>query len=188
MKVSVLFTQKNSVYNSLNVVAYDINKNALSFDFSSPVVAHPPCRLFSRLRSFSNARSSEKNLAYWAIDTIRTVGGVLEHPFPSKLWHEYNLPLPGHGVDSYGGFSLLIYQSWFGHFATKKTLVYICGLKPNEVPKYPLSFDLVEHSVCHSKYRSGQKSKLKPIPKSARSYTPLNFALWLIDIAKICKV
>lgn len=181
--LSVLFVQEKSVYYQLGVDCWGKQRDALKFPGTWPVIAHPPCRLFSRLRKLSTAPKEEKDLSYFAVDTIRKNGGVLEHPFPSQLWKEKQLPLPGKGYDKFGGFSIKIDQHWFGHKATKKTLLYIVGCRENELPLIPLNFDAVTHMV--SSTVSGVKQGKRELSKHHRNGTPINFARWLIDLVLI---
>ena len=176
MRLVILFTEKNSIYKTLDCDCYDEKRNALTYAGNSPVIAHPPCRLFSKMRKFSTANINEKKLAYWAVKLIRQNGGILEHPAGSLLWKEMNLPLPGQ-VDEFGGTSILVWQSWFNHPCQKKTLLYICGLKISEIPIYKINFNAIEYVVSKSRKRNGKKE----ISKSKRSTTPVKFAKWLIE-------
>ena len=179
--IPVLFTEKNSVYNSLpGVDAWPKNRNAFNYSGSHALIAHPPCRLFSRLRAFSTAPASEKNCAYFALEYVRQNGSILEHPHSSTLWKEMNLPT-GQEVDEFGGFTLSVNLSWFGYPATKKTLLYIVGLHPGQLPPYSLNFDAVKFSVSSSKKRS----VLQEIPKAQRSSTPLLLANYLVQLATL---
>lgn len=178
---TVLFTQKNSIYLSLGCDCYDVERNALTWTGSEPAIYHPPCRLFSRLRKFSTAPSSEKFLAYWSIEKIRRFGGVLEHPAQSTLWMEKNLPVPGKSDEF--GFSIDIDQYWFGHKAQKRTWLYIVGILPKQLPDYPLVCGNAEF-VLETSARKNKKPTLK---KSERSATPEAFANWLIQIINLIK-
>lgn len=138
MNVPVLFVHNRSNYKKLpGFDCYDLERNALNFKGDDPVICHPPCRLFSRLRAFSNADIKEKQLAYFALDLVRKNGGILEHPASSLLWKEKELPL-GNVVDEYGGFTLCIDQVWFGLTVRKRTYLYIVGIQPRDLPDYPI--------------------------------------------------
>ena len=68
--VAVLFVNKNSVYKTLSGVdCYDEEKDALTWQGGTPVVAHPPCRLWCRLRNLSTAPIQEKELT-WTITRV----------------------------------------------------------------------------------------------------------------------
>ena len=182
--VSVLYTQKNSIYQQLNVDCWDITRDARTFSGTNAVVCHPPCRAWGRLRHFAKPRWDEKELAVSSIAIIRANGGVLEHPAGSKLWSELNLPL-GSATDVFGGFTISINQSWFGHRAKKNTWLYICGCSRSQVPRLMLSFDAITHVVGSSK-KCRSKSALKELSKKGREATPLHLANFLINIAIIC--
>lgn len=184
--VSVLFCREDSIYHSLDCEVYDKKKNALTFNHKSQVVAHPPCRAFSRLRHLSKHPPGEELLAYFALDCVRHNGGVLEHPASSLLWKEIIIN-PATGTDKYGGWLLSVNQSWFGHRATKRTYLYIVGCSPGAIPPYPISLDLVTHTV--GSYGSRKKShyRKKEISKAERDATPIAFARWLISLAERCR-
>lgn len=181
--VSVLFVQVNSIYKKLNVDCWDEVRDARLYNGNNPIIAHPPCRSWSKLSHFSKHPPEEPGLAHFAISLIRKNGGVLEHPKGSRLFPAF-LPLPG-SIDSFGGFTISIDQFWFGHKAKKNTFIYICGTTLNSLPALPLRFDAIEHvinSSSHKKY-----CNTKEVTKHERSATPLNLALWLIEVALLCK-
>ena len=181
--VSVLFCMKDSIYNSFDFAdVYDIERNALTFDFSTPVVCHPPCRKWSRLRGFSNAPDSEKELAFFALRAVRQCGGVLEHPYKSLFWKAAKLPIGGE-IDEFGGFSIDVDQFWWGHKARKRTWLYISGIERKNLPPFPLRFDAVTHKVGGSKTTG---YGLKEISKSERNITPYPFCEWLLSVAIMC--
>ena len=171
--VAVLFARRDSVYKSFELAdVYDEERDARNYRGGFPVVAHPPCRGWGRLRHLAKVQPGEIELASFAVDMVRRCGGVLEHPAGSKLWEVENLPLPGHR-DSFGGFTLPIYQSWFGHPCPKNTWLYIVGVEPSMVPTFPLVLGLPPGRV---ELQSGP----------AREKTPSQFAAWLFNLAVLC--
>lgn len=180
-----MFVRQNSIYKKLIADCYDSNRDAMTYSNKNPVICHPPCRAWGRLKYFAKPRIGEKDLALWSIDLIRTNGGVLEHPLSSSLWHEKEIPLKG-GVDSFGGFCISLNQSWFGHRAEKKTIVYICGCNIKDVPRLPLNFDSIDY-VISTKLRKSHPLYRKGVSKAEREETPVKFALWLIQVAELCK-
>src|ERR1043165_2250292 len=114
-------------------------------------------------------------------------GGVLEHPAERRLWATLQLQMPGY-YDENDGFSICIDQFWFGHKAAKKTLLYICGCKQNDLPPIPLRFDAITHVVSSCKLnKAGRRGNgKKEITKAEREHTPIELAKWLIKVAKSC--
>ncbi len=190
-KVAVLFCTKKSVYKRINGCdVYDEERNALTFRGDQPVIAHPPCRKFSRLWHMSTAPEKEKQLAYWTLRQVRKNGGVLEHPAHSKLWEVRKLPLPGAQADQYGGWTLSIPQFWFGHRAQKETWLYIVGCARKDIPAPMLQLGEAQFKVSGS-ISAGRRAmgwKEKPcIKKWENNATPPAFADWLIELALRCK-
>lgn len=185
MTVAVLFARADSVYKDLpGTDVWDALRDALRWPGGAPVVAHPPCRAWGRLRKFAKPRPGERELALWAVDQIRTYGGVLEHPASSLLWAEKPLPEPGQ-VDAWGGWTLVISQWWWGHKADKLTRLYICGAKPDQLPPIPYRMGEATHVIAQSNRR--QKLRLRPeVTKREREATPPDLAVWLLDVARIC--
>lgn len=185
-QIAVLFARRDSIYKTYEQCdVYDIDRDAKTFKSSFPVIAHPPCRAWGRLRSFSKHRDGEKELALWAVDIVRKNGGVLEHPESSSLWNAKSLPL-GAETDDFGGWTLSVDQHWFGHLARKKTWIYICGISRKQLPDYSIRFEPITHVLCGSKYR-GAYSRPE-VSKDLREHTPVDFAKFLIDIAKNYKL
>jgi hypothetical protein len=185
MTVAVLFARADSIYKELpGTDVWDAERDALRWAGGAPVVAHPPCRAWGRLRKFAKPRPGERDLALWSVDKIRTYGGVLEHPAGSLLWIEKPLPEPGQ-VDAWGGWTLVISQWWWGHKADKLTRLYICGAKPEQLPPIPYRMGEATHVIAQSNRR--QKLRLRPeVTKREREATPPDLAVWLLDVARIC--
>ena len=183
LTVAVLFARADSVYKTLpGCDVWDIERDARKWPGGAPVVAHPPCRAWGRLRAFANPRPDEKALGPWAVDQVRRWGGVLEHPAASTLWAACDLPAPGR-FDSLGGWTLGIHQHSFGHRAEKATLLYIVGITPRDIPSMPLRIDQPTHVV-----QSRKRTDYRPhITKAEREHTPPDLARWLVELARRCK-
>lgn len=185
--VAVLFARQDSVYKSLaGCDVFDIDRDARTWPGGCQVVAHPPCRAWGRLRAFAKPRPDEKQLAFFAVNQVRKFGGVLEHPEASTLWREASLPKIGER-DQWNGYTLPISQKWWGHRAEKKTWLYIVGVEPVDLPVMPLVLGEASHVV--GLYSGRDKSNCRPaISKAEREHTPAELAVWLVEVAKRCKV
>lgn len=186
MKVAVLFARHDSVYKTFpECDVWDAARDALKWPGGLPVVTHPPCRAWGELSHMAKPRLGEKELAPWAVEQVRKYGGVLEHPAKSKLWPA--LQLPAINVrDDFGGWTLPIWQFWWGHRARKATRLYIVGVEPRDVPTMPMVLGDAEFVVGTSgRRRDGSRGKSRPeISKSEREHTPLEMARWLVDLAQ----
>lgn len=170
--VSVLFARADSCYFGLVDDVWDAQRDARGYTGKNPVVCHPPCRGWGRLRHWAKPRPDEKALALFAVEQVRRCGGVLEHPWGSTLWHAAQLPHPGK-VDAWGGWTLLVDQGWWGHPAPKPTYLYIVGCSRENVGELPVQIHRAE----------GRTLKLSP---ADRERTPPAFARFLVDLAAKC--
>jgi len=183
MSVTVLFARQNSVYKTLpDVDVWDFERNALNWAGGTPVIAHPPCRLWCTCRFLSNAPENEKELAIWAIKIVRKWGGILEHPAKSGLWNATGLPNPGKH-DEYG-LAIGVDQWWWDHKASKPTWLYICGI--NTLPSVPFKLGEPTHLISNS--RNSNRGGKKLLSRQAREATPREFAKWLVQVASRCHV
>lgn len=172
--VAALFVRTDSCYRELRGVdCWDVGRDARSYSGPGPVIAHPPCRAWGRLRHWAKPRPDEKALALFAVDTVRRCGGVLEHPHGSTLWGAKQLPLPGHAPDAWGGWTLLVDQGWWGHAAPKPTYLYIVGCTRADVGELPVQL----------RRAAGRTLDLSP---ADRERTPPAFARFLVDVASKC--
>lgn len=177
--VAVLFVRKDSNYKRHpGIECFDAERNARTFIGTEAVIAHPPCRAWGKLRKFAKPRKGERALATFAIRTVRTNGGVLEHPSTSTLWKRLRISTDG-SRDKYGGFCLPIDQVAFGHKAQKRTILYICGIEAKHIPSYPYTMETATHVV-----RSEKKDRRPLITKAEREHTPPALVEWLIELAR----
>lgn len=167
MKVAALFVQERSAYSRLvGVECFTRRRDAATFDLSCPVIAHPPCRVFSK-KCGHQVRDGvhvwEGLLGAWAIHCVRSCGGVLEHPYNSRLW---NL-LPA-GV----GFTAVVDQAWWGEPIIKRTRLWFVGVGRQEV-EFPFSFEPSSSRRVWQTWGVGRRSR-----------TCKEFAGWLVDQAR----
>jgi hypothetical protein len=182
--VVVLYARRDSIYKTIpNCDVWDEDRDARNYVGDDPIIAHPPCRSWSRMKAFAtNTKPWERDLARSAVALIRKNGGVLEHPAFSDLWKDQNMPRPG-SWDEYGGWTLPILQYWWGHPANKATWLYIVGVGQKEIEPIPLVLGDSELVVG----TSSKKRWKKEIPKSAREHTPPELAKWLVRMAQNAK-
>lgn len=163
--ISILFTQKDSIYNQLCQDCWDKERDATTWPGGNSIIAHPPCRAWGSYKYKSLHSEKEKQLTPWAIEQANIWGGIVEHPKTSAIWE-------GKHADLSRGFIWSIDQHWFGHDAKKPTYLYIVGIKPNELPAYPLNFNATTRVI-------------EKMSKKQREHTPEALAIWLIKTANI---
>lgn len=136
--VAVLYARADSVYKGIaGCDVWDEQRDASRWPGGMPVVTHPPCRGWGKLRQFSHATHEERMLAVHAVKMVRRFGGVLEHPAESTLWAHCGLPMPGRAPDEHGGWTAQVRQCDWGHKAEKLSWFYIVGVHPDDLPALP---------------------------------------------------
>lgn len=170
--ITVLCCHKNSIYKTLpGLDCYDSLRNALEYTGHNPIIAHPPCGMWSAHVSHQYKGNKDKDftLAVHCINMLRRNGGILEQPAYSRLFYRFGLPLPG---ESFGGMEThYVWQSWWGYPTRKKTWLCFFKTKPAKIP-----FRLL--SVGKESEEFGNMSKFQ------RSETSKEFAEWLIESIK----
>lgn len=169
--IAALCVRADSPYRRLGVDCFDLARDARTFAGSGPVIAHPPCRAFGRLRQFAKPRADEVELGLWCLETVRRVGGVLEHPAHSRLFSLAGVAAGAGRRDRAGGYILPVWQSWFGHRAPKPTWLYVVGVEPGDVPRLPFAL-------------GDPGGRVEFMCTAERERTPLAFARWLLDLAE----
>lgn len=167
-RVAALFVRRTSHYKAIpGVDAFDADRDALTWQGGCPVIAHPPCRSWGKLRHFAKPRDGERELAIWAIAQVRRWGGVLEHPIHSQLWAAAGCLSPGIR-DDHGGVLVTLNQGDFGHRAPKATGLYVVRAPLPVVP-----FDLAT-----------PVGRVEFMGTAERERTPEPLAALLVDIAR----
>ena len=162
--IAALFVSRRSIYKHLpGVDCFDRSRGVANFAGSCPVVAHPPCRCWSKYLAgqampthLDEERRQEMDLGLWAVKTVLKCGGVLEQPAKSKLWEAANLPAVGDRRDPFC-YTVYLEQSWFGFPTPKPTWILVCGLPAANLPSLPYRFmpkSLVEFHKLNSFERS----------------------------------
>jgi len=160
-----------------------MERDATNWPGGVACVAHPPCRAWGRLRHFARPREGERELALFAVQMVQKWGGMLEHPVASLLWPVAGLPMPGAGMDGYGGYTIEVLQWWWGHRAEKPTLLYVVGCAPKDLPEMPLKIGEATHVI-----QSRKRTDYRPhVSKAEREHTPRELAVWLLEVARRCR-
>lgn len=175
--IAALYIDPRGPYPRMEGVdCWDEQRDAMLYDGPWPVVAHPPCGPWSRLRFF--CKHQPKECAPRAVEQVRRYGGVLEHPESSTLWRALKLPLPGGLPDEYGGWSLEVDQCAWGHRARKRTWLYFVGIARELV--VPRTGGVPTHCVNSRK----ADTLLLELSAEGRRRTPDAFAQWLVSLAQ----
>lgn len=155
------------------------------------MVAHPPCARWSRLAESVQARlphlrvGEDGGCFYHALHCVRHYGGVLEHPSETKAWKAFGLPKPtgiGWQTTACGGWVCEVWQSAYGHPATKRTWLYYFG----DREPFELNWSRFEgtHVVSGDSKKRRAKVENKPRLSGAQNlHTPRAFAEALIRLA-----
>lgn len=197
--IAALFVQKNGIYFGLpNVDPWDELRDARTYSGPLPVVAHPPCERWGRYWSGGPSarvcrRKGDDNGCFAvALASVRTWGGVLEHPEASHAWGAHGLKAPPRSggwvaADFEGGWTCCVEQGYYGHKARKATWLYAHGV---DLPSLrwgnaPGTFNLLDEGF-HSKEERARKIKTgicQRLSKRQRAATPIEFRDLLISIA-----
>lgn len=179
MTVAALYIDPRGPYPKLEGVdCYDEARDARTYPGPWPIVAHPPCAHWGRLRHM--AKQQTKHLAPIAVQQVRRFGGVLEHPAHSLLWNHCGLPLPGESTDEYGGYTVALNQVDWGHTCRKATWLYLV-----RVPRELLIDVLVRKPTHWVSGNTGEARRhgCKIASAQQRRRTPEVFAEYLVYLA-----
>jgi len=172
---------------------YDADRDATTYSDNLPVVAHPPCQLWGALAAVNYSRwggehnrpGNDGGLFEFALKTVRRCGGVLEHPAKSKAWAAYGLTKPqgsGWQLTINNDWVCEVWQSAYGHRANKATWLYCCGTPlPAKWKRIKGAYQVGFHD------QRGKTANKPTLSKNEANATPLEFAKWLVSIAKNCE-
>ena len=195
MLIAALFVANPGAYTGLaDVDAWDKDRDARQYDGAYPVVAHPPCQLWTRFAHVNFARwggehnrpGNDGGCFKAALMALRRCGGVLEHPAFSDAWKAYDLPRPdksalGWRLDVCGLWVCEVWQSAYGHAARKRTwLLYQGKRAPIELLWHRREGS---HQIGFHDQRGKDRNK-PTISGKAASATPLPFRDALIALAR----
>lgn len=179
--VSALYVDPRGPYPKLVADWWDEARDARLYAGPNPVVAHPPCGPWGRLKHLSK---QPRELALIGVAQVREWGGVLEHPAGSGLWDFAGLPKPGQLPDAAGGITIGVNQVEWGHACQKPTWLYVVGTRTTSSgPPFPGREPT--HGIWYGDFeRAGRAGpRLLGASKEIRRRTPVAFAEWLIELA-----
>jgi hypothetical protein len=191
-RIAALYVASNGCYSNLpGVDPWDEARDARRYAGPWPVVAHPPCQLWGKMAAVNYARwggdhnrpGNDGGCFAAALAAVRRWGGVLEHPAATYAWAAHDLPKPpsrGWSRTFCGGWVCEVWQSAYGHRASKATWLYSFGATP---PDLNWSRPPGTHQIGFHDQRGKERNKPTISGKSA-SATPLPFRDLLISIAR----
>lgn len=190
--IAALFVDPRGCYSELeDVELWDEPRDARDYAGPHPVVAHPPCSRWCRLAGLVEARwgykkGEDDGCFESALQSVRSFGGVLEHPAYTDAFKSYGIASPdfSHGWQSTlcGGFVTYVEQYNYGHSAKKATWLYVYGVQRLPALRWGMTPDREAKSLVSW---CGNKTDDRPrISKKAASATPMRFRDQLIEIAR----
>lgn len=137
--IAALFVDPDGPYKEYQEVdMWDVNRDARLYKGPYRVVAHPPCNRWGKMAPVNLARwgtpiGEDGGCFKSALESVLEWGGVLEHPAQTLAWTHFGLEKPSGkgwkviGKDLWVG---EVWQSDYGHLATKKTWLLYKGANP----------------------------------------------------------
>jgi hypothetical protein len=173
-RVSALFVQPDGCYATMpDVDPWPESRDARTYAGPLPVVAHPPCATWGRYHHKAGGLGNDAGCFASALDSVRKWGGVIEHPATSQAWERYGMPRPMDLPDDHGGWTIPVFQSWWGHEAIKPTWLYLVGIERVCIFPGPLP-------EC--------TRPLEHMSRRQRSASPVAFARWLVELAASSRI
>ncbi len=157
---------------------WTVERDAKRYAGPLPVIAHPPCGPWGRLRFMCTKQDA--TCGPRAVEQVRAFGGVLEHPADSLLFKRCRLPFPGELPDEFGGRTYAVRQVAWGHCCEKPTWLYVVGVDHRQIVSNIRTGGVPTHRVT-----SGPRGpQLPSASKARRIHTPPAFVDFLISIAQ----
>ena len=177
--IAALYVETNGVYYGLpDVDPWDEARDARLYDGPWPVVAHPPCKVWSQMGHCRPEiiRGDDGGCFEHAVWAVRCFGGVLEHPARTHAFRSHGIPAPtGRGCWTQtldGEWVGHVDQAAYGHPCNKPTWLYYVGDTP------PLLLDMSEPRRVRTVAQDGGGGR------DQRSRTPPAFRDVLLDLAR----
>lgn len=178
--INVLCVGRSTVYRQFpQVETFNKVRDVWTCHSRRPILAHPPCRFWSRWNSRAAATPStivnELLIGMECVRLVRANGGVLEQPAFSRLWDTAKIPRPSARFTSSAEWSIEIDQAEYGHPCSKRTWLMLCGIRPDQVTWQ--GFELA----------NPRRRTLAQLTPGQRSATPPRLAVWLVFLASLAR-
>jgi hypothetical protein len=196
--IAALFVETSGCYFNLEGVdPWDTTRDARNYAGPYPVVAHPPCQRWGRYWSGGPSAKVRRKLGddegcfESALASVRTWGGVLEHPEASHAFKRFGLTIPlksGGWHVSELGWTCCVEQGHYGHPARKATWLYCDGVNPPPL-RWGRSQGRRLDEGFHSKAerdaaRAAGRPPVKRLSTRENIATPIPFRDLLLDLAR----
>jgi hypothetical protein len=202
MKIAALFVANPGVYFGLpDVDPWDQARDARKYAGPWPVVAHPPCERWGRYwgggpmlhgTPRQKTMGDDDGCFASALASVRTWGGVLEHPEASHAFKPHGLAAPTWrgGWVSAGdmrGWVCCVAQGNYGHRARKLTWLYAVSV---ELPELDWSIPTMQIKLEDRYHSREERARLRKtgicqrLSHQQRAATPLAFRDLLLDLAR----
>lgn len=211
--VAALYVDPKGVYSTIpGVDCWGPDRDARTYSGPHAVVAHPPCSRWCRLAGLVEARWGHKRgdddgCFAAALASVRTYGGVLEHPAYSDAWAAFDLNRPPTGggwivADFHGGWTCYVEQGRYGHPAKKATWLYTVGVNPPRLEWGHIADQDSEATVSWCGNRTKRWARIGDFPTNGATHwserrrlssketsaTPVAFAELLVSIARSARL
>lgn len=181
--VAALYVETDGVYFGLpDVDPWDVTRDARLYAGPHPVVAHPPCGPWGRLKFLCTKQ--DPSCGPRAVEQVRTFGGVLEHPKDSALWHRCEMPRPGELPDAWGGRSYYVEQVSWGHTCVKPTWLYVVGARPELVRAGMRHGGEPTARITNGPRGASARKDLRRASTKECAATPIAFRDFLLSLAR----
>jgi hypothetical protein len=201
--IAALYVLKDGPYFGIpDVDPWDEARDARLYAGPHPVVAHPPCARWGRYwfggpsAKVRRVLGDDDGCFAAALHSVRTFGGILEHPEASHAWRWFGLNKPPKSggwvnADLMGGWTCCVEQGHYGHKARKATWLYAFGLPTLPSLKWGTSgqrlrLDHGFHSA-EERRRAVGTGRCQLLSKRQRLSTPEPFRDLLMNMARSTK-
>jgi hypothetical protein len=206
IRVAALYVEPEGHYIGVDGIdPWDELRDARNYPGPHPVVAHPPCQRWGRFWHGSTRKPHQFKMGddngcfAAAIESLKSFGGVLEHPCDSNAWAHFGLNKPprsgGWVMAAPGMWTCCVFQGHYGHMAGKPTWLLTSGIPMDQLPE--LRWGKVEQRIHPTALAKHGYAKARRIGMMAmiggkdktklRNATPPEFRDVLIEMAVLAK-